>query len=67
MALIDGIEVRDMLKVERVGAHSHITGLGLSDKLEPQRIHDGMVAQVCFILVLCIFTNLRYPRAKQPV
>jgi hypothetical protein len=47
MALIDGVEIRDVLKVERCGAHSHIQGLGLNERLEPQRISHGMVAQVC--------------------
>lgn len=46
MALIDGVEIRDVLKVERCGAHSHIQGLGLNERLEPQRISHGMVAQV---------------------
>jgi RuvB-like protein 2 len=46
MALIDGLEVRDVLKMERVGAHSHIRGLGLSNNLEPTRVSEGMVGQM---------------------
>jgi RuvB-like protein 2 len=46
MATIDGIEVRDVLKIERVGVHSHIRGLGLSNNLEPSKIAEGMVGQM---------------------
>ena len=46
MALIDGVELRDVTKVERCGAHSHIQGLGLNAQLEPEHIGGGMVAQV---------------------
>ena len=35
MALVDGITTRDVTKVERIGAHSHIRGLGLTAQLEP--------------------------------
>ncbi|MFH4979229.1 hypothetical protein AB6A40_005938 [Gnathostoma spinigerum] len=44
--MIDGIEVHDVLKMERIGAHSHIRGLGLSPNLEPSRVADGMVGQM---------------------
>lgn len=46
MASISGVEVKDVLKVERVGVHSHIRGLGLSHNLEPSPVGDGMVGQV---------------------
>jgi RuvB-like protein 2 len=39
------VEVRDVTRLERVGAHSHITGLGLNERLEPQGVGDGMVGQ----------------------
>lgn len=29
-------EIRDITRVERIGAHSHIRGLGLTDTLEPR-------------------------------
>ena len=45
MASIGGIITRDVLKVERIGTHSHIRGLGLSDTLEPANVGDGMVGQ----------------------
>lgn len=32
--------------MERVGAHSHIRGLGLNDALEPRASSQGMVGQV---------------------
>lgn len=39
-------EVKDLTKVERIGAHSHIRGLGLDDKLEPRGSSQGMVGQL---------------------
>ncbi|EGG08862.1 uncharacterized protein MELLADRAFT_84452 [Melampsora larici-populina 98AG31] len=38
-------EVRDVTKLERIGAHSHIRGLGLDDRLEPKPNAQGMVGQ----------------------
>ena len=31
-------EVRDVTRVERIGAHSHIRGLGLDDTLDPRPV-----------------------------
>ena len=31
-------EVKDVTRIERIGAHSHIRGLGLDDSLEPRNI-----------------------------
>lgn len=31
-------EVREITRIERIGAHSHIRGLGLSDCLEPRNV-----------------------------
>ncbi|GMT32995.1 hypothetical protein PFISCL1PPCAC_24292, partial [Pristionchus fissidentatus] len=45
MATIGGLAVKDVLKVERIGTHSHIRGLGLSQTLEPATVGDGMVGQ----------------------
>ncbi|GAN05379.1 ruvB-like 2-like [Mucor ambiguus] len=39
-------ETKDLLKMERVGAHSHIRGLGLDDTLEPRASSQGMVGQL---------------------
>ncbi|CCW66521.1 unnamed protein product [Phytomonas sp. Hart1] len=39
-------EARDLTRVERVGAHSHIRGLGLDDTLEARLLSQGMVGQV---------------------
>ena len=33
-------------KLERIGAHSHIRGLGLDDRLEPIPSAEGMVGQL---------------------
>src|SRR5438128_1531635 len=34
-----------MTRIERIGAHSHIRGLGLDDTLEPKEYSEGMVGQ----------------------
>ncbi|CAL5193437.1 unnamed protein product [Lathyrus oleraceus] len=39
-------ESRDLTRIERVGAHSHIRGLGLDSSLEPRDVSEGMVGQV---------------------
>jgi len=38
-------EVREVTRLERVGAHSHIRGLGLDDCLEARSVSQGMVGQ----------------------
>ncbi|KAF8750457.1 RuvB-like helicase [Rhizoctonia solani] len=38
-------ELRDVTKIERIGAHSHIRGLGLDERLEPRANSQGMVGQ----------------------
>merc|ERR1719316_1249874 len=38
-------EVKDLTQIERIGAHSHIRGLGLDDALEPRATSQGMVGQ----------------------
>jgi RuvB-like protein 2 len=35
----------DITKIERIGSHSHIRGLGLSPLLEPLPSSEGMVGQ----------------------
>ncbi|ORC93659.1 putative ruvB-like DNA helicase [Trypanosoma theileri] len=39
-------EARDLTRVERIGAHSHIRGLGLDDALEARVTSQGMVGQL---------------------
>ncbi|KAI7888249.1 RuvB-like 2 [Mucor mucedo] len=39
-------ESKDLLRMERVGTHSHIRGLGLDDALEPRASSQGMVGQL---------------------
>lgn len=41
MALIDGVELRDVTKTARIGVHSHIRGLGLNSQLEPLANSQG--------------------------
>ncbi|XP_014681840.1 PREDICTED: ruvB-like 2 [Priapulus caudatus] len=38
-------EVREITRIERIGAHSHIRGLGLDDALEARQVSQGMVGQ----------------------
>lgn len=38
-------EIKDITKVERIGTHSHIRGLGLDDSLEARATSEGMVGQ----------------------
>ncbi|PHJ19083.1 RuvB family 2 RuvB family 2 protein, partial [Cystoisospora suis] len=38
-------EVADVNRVERIAAHSHIRGLGLTDLLQPRKFSQGMVGQ----------------------
>lgn len=37
--------MKDLTRIERIGAHSHIRGLGLDDALEPREVSQGMVGQ----------------------
>jgi len=42
----DGTTVRELTRLERIGAHSHIRGLGLNDSLEARGGgSQGMVGQ----------------------
>lgn len=38
-------ESRDLTRIERIGAHSHIRGLGLDSSLNPRSVSEGMVGQ----------------------
>ena len=39
-------DVKDMTRIERIGTHSHIRGLGLDDALEARQSSEGMVGQL---------------------
>jgi hypothetical protein len=39
-------DVRDLTRIERIGAHSHSRGLGLDDALEARQVSQGMVGQL---------------------
>ncbi|EPS69881.1 hypothetical protein M569_04877, partial [Genlisea aurea] len=45
MAEIKLSETRDLTRIERIGAHSHIRGLGLDSSLEARFSSEGMVGQ----------------------
>merc|ERR1712188_305017 len=38
-------EVKDVTKIERIGAHSHVHGLGLDASLQAREVSDGLVGQ----------------------
>ncbi|KAJ3187680.1 RuvB-like 2 [Gaertneriomyces sp. JEL0708] len=38
-------DAKELTRMERIGAHSHIRGLGLDDALEPRMTSQGMVGQ----------------------
>eukprot|EP01130_Rhizamoeba_saxonica_P015816 TRINITY_DN7160_c0_g2_i1.p1 TRINITY_DN7160_c0_g2~~TRINITY_DN7160_c0_g2_i1.p1 ORF type:complete len:462 (+),score=121.39 TRINITY_DN7160_c0_g2_i1:39-1424(+) len=40
------LKANEVLQVERIGSHSHISGLGLNDDLSPKLVSDGMVGQL---------------------
>lgn len=39
-------DMKDVTRIERIGAHSHIRGLGLDESLEPKMVSQGLVGQV---------------------
>ena len=39
-------DIKDIHRIERIGAHSHIRGLGLDDVLTARKVSQGMVGQV---------------------
>ena len=43
-------DVKDVTRIERIGAHSHIRGLGLDESLEPKAVSQGLVGQVTLFL-----------------
>ncbi|KAF5749676.1 ruvB-like 2 [Tripterygium wilfordii] len=45
MAELKISETRDLTRIERIGAHSHIRGLGLDSALEARAVSEGMVGQ----------------------
>ncbi|KAL2621106.1 hypothetical protein R1flu_001311 [Riccia fluitans] len=45
MAEVKVLEGKDLTRIERIGAHSHIRGLGLDDALEARKNSQGMVGQ----------------------
>ena len=50
-------EVKDLSRIERIGAHSHIRGLGLDESLEPRKNSQGMVGQVNLNLLFLILAR----------
>ncbi|KNA06534.1 hypothetical protein SOVF_180150 [Spinacia oleracea] len=46
MAELKLSESKDLTRIERIGAHSHIRGLGLDSTLEPRLTSEGLVGQL---------------------
>ena len=46
VSLTGASEEQDITRIERIGAHSHIRGLGLTDDLTPKSAAQGMVGQI---------------------
>jgi len=38
-------EIREITRIERIGAHSHIRGLGLDDSLDPRPVSQVLQAK----------------------
>ena len=51
-------EIKDLTRIERIGAHSHIRGLGLDDALEARKVSQGMVGQMSARKVRQVFVQL---------
>jgi len=64
-------EVREITKIERIGAHSHIRGLGLNDSLEPRNVNISHFLNKNLIILLIINNtikvkicySIRFPKA----
>lgn len=59
---------QELTRLERIGAHSHIRGLGLDDLLSPRQTSQGMVGQpqarkAAGVIVTLIKTGLMAGRA----
>ena len=52
-----GGDASDLTRVERIGAHSHIRGLGLDDVLDARNVSQGMVGQIAARKVCCQLRN----------
>lgn len=38
-------------KIERIGDHSHVRGLGLTSDLQPKLVADGLVGQLAYVVI----------------
>ena len=41
--------MREITRIERIGAHSHIRGLGLDDSLEPRHVSSNNLFKLLFL------------------
>lgn len=59
-------EVKDLTRIERIGAHSHVRGLGLDDALEARAVSQGLVGQASARRVRCASQSLQRWMACDP-
>ena len=60
-------EVREVTRVERIGAHSHIRGLGLDDTLDPRQVSQVRIGSMTQLLsIICIITYINDVYAIKP-
>lgn len=51
--------MREITKIERIGAHSHIRGLGLDDGLDPRPVNTfNVLLNVVFCGCMEMITNI---------
>ena len=44
-------EIREITRIERIGAHSHIRGLGLDDSLDPRPVSQVLQAKGLVVVI----------------
>ena len=45
-------EVKDLTRIERIGAHSHIRGLGLDDAFEARNVSQVTLKSFAFVVLI---------------
>jgi RuvB-like protein 2 len=57
-------EVKENSRIERIGAHSHIRGLGLDESLEARKNSQGMVGQVTKNILINLKISLKQEKQR---
>ena len=58
-------EVREITRIERIGAHSHIRGLGLDDSLDPRPVSQvyrvwGRMRELAWVEEIKMLHNYKF-------